>query len=266
MSTRSKELRTLPRGRVPLGLFGLVAFASGVVAVFVSSNNIGTVALLAIGAGLVAVAALGLSPKSVKVGDNEVQFGEVLYAEKTRDLMAEIVVDKDLPRENRESISELIVEMNRRFNDQGGLIPLSANKLALNAYMVAVQGALRRVLPRECSIVEFTDEDEFTFLLQGCSVGDVYVDCAFGRQNPMPAEIYRHYASRAMELPTLLVITNRPPVGELYEEVTRQGFRQYSPVSTSPKLVIARWTGTEDDDELQRAANGILGSRPHSDQ
>jgi hypothetical protein len=247
--------------RILLAMLGFGGFTAGIVAVFLSTATVGVVALLAIGAVLFAAGVLDLSPRTVKVGDNEVQLEHTLYAERTQKAVAGVLNDQTTSVEQRETLSELIVRLNEQFADEVGAIPDSARKLALNAYITAVHGALRRTVPREYEIQEFDETSDLSFVIKKFGSSDLHVDCAIGIKTagePMPAELVKYYIGVAREKQRLLVVTNRPPSNSIYEEAPSQGFRKYSELEIPIGLEIVGWTSAEDDVKVSAALRRLL--------
>jgi hypothetical protein len=245
----------LRASRVLIAVLGIVSFAAGVIAVFSLTTTTGAVVLLVIGAALFTIAALGLSPREVKFGANEVRFEEVVYAERTREAIEEVISGKEAT-EDRESLAGLIVRMNEQFGEQVGVVPDSAKKLAMEAYMVAVSGALRRIVPRDCAIDELDESNDLDYRVSGRGGGEVYVDCSLGIEStggPMPVEIIKYYMEKSGTVRRLLVVSNRPPVDGVWQEAQNRGFKAWSRVSITPRLEFVRWTSPTEDDALRLA-------------
>jgi hypothetical protein len=258
-TTPGAATNAIRAGRILLASLGAASFVAGTVAVFVSAQVPGTITLLTVGAILFTIAVLGLSPKNVKFGDKQLEFKDILYAEKTRETVEEAISDKAVAEEDRENLAELIVRMNERFNEQVGVVPASAKKLAIEAYIAAVHGALRRATPREYAIEEFDDNSEVCFLIR-CSGVEVYVDCSLGvetTERPMPVEIVRHYVELSKSLGCLLIVSNRPPEEAPWEESTSDGFKSWSRASASKQLEFVKWTGPAHDEPLRVALERI---------
>jgi hypothetical protein len=263
-SNRSAALRLSTGGRFLVGTLAVGTFIAGVVAVLTDTGIAGSVALLLVGAVLLLIALLGSVPERAEFGGSKIEFTkETLYAEQTQAKVAEAIVDQDSPANRRETIADLIVDLNERFAQQVGVLPDSAKEVALQAYTTSIRGVLSRILPPTCS-VEVLEEGKglLDFVIHGCGEGDVYVGGALGLSTTdtrMPPQMLEFYLEQARIKQRLLIITNRPPTDVVYL-APAQGGRNYRPITVrNEALEIVKWTNPDDDRTVSAALQRLMG-------
>jgi hypothetical protein len=245
-------------GRRITGVAGLVALAVGGVAVFVTDNGVGAIALLVVGVVLLLTAAVGVVPARVKLGDKEVDYGELRYAEQTREKVEEVITDSTVPLDERGTIADLIVDFNEQFMKQVGILPDTGKDFALRAYQISILAALNR--GREYEIAEVEDGQSVDFVVRH---GDreVNVICALGistTSGPMPTEMVGTLIDRVAEIGAILVPTNRPPITAVHDRSSTGHFAPRK--SLPPSLRIVKWTSPADDAALIEALDELISN------
>jgi hypothetical protein len=245
--------------RLILSAVGLAGLIAGTFAVFLTDNKFGTLTLLIIGTILMVAGTTGIIPV-VRVGDKELSYDRdhaIIYAEATQKTTEETLSNPDIALDTRRSISDLIVEFNESFMEQGGVVPEVSQRLALQAYKISVVAALKRCLP-EAQIVEASGDLQPTDFIARVHDSELHIVVAMALKttsSPMPSGIVSALIETARRVPLLLTVTNRPPVGPVYERV--EG-RRFQPRSLPYNLEIATWKGPDDDRSLTESARRLL--------
>jgi hypothetical protein len=255
---RGTSLQLSHASRRIIGAAGLIALAVGCVAVFITSNAVGVIALLVVGAILLLTGALGLVPARMKVGDKELDYGELRYAEQTREKVEEVITDSTVPLDERGTIADLIVDFNEQFMKQVGILPDVGKEFALRAYETAILAALHRAGKYEISETE--NGQSVDFIVRHGS-REVNVVCALGiysTSGPMPPEMVGSLIDRTREIGPILVPTNRPPITPVHDRSPAER-EHFSPRKSLPSnLRIVRWTSPADDAPLIDALDELI--------
>ena len=232
--------------------------AAGGLAVFKTDNGVGVIALLVAGVGLLLTAVIGAVPSRVKVGDKEVEYAELRYAEQTREKVEEVIIDSTVPLEERGTVADLIVDFNEQFMQQVGVLPEVSKDFAARAYETSILAALHRAGKYEITEVEDGQSVDFV-VRQGDRV--VSVVCALGiysTSGPMPPEMVGGLTDRTQEIGAILVPTNRPPTSPVHDRTPAGHFQPRK--SLPPGLRIVKWTSPADDPPLIEALDELIQS------
>jgi hypothetical protein len=235
-----EEVLGLSKGeRIISSLIGMAAASAGVTAVFVSSNDIGSVALLALSAIFLLMAATGVRITSAKLGDNEIKLQHERFKQK---------VLEAAPEEDKPAVAEALVKA-----ELDPLTRLAFMRLQADAtkYEAQIYEALLRLMLGGASLERAGSFDGWDVTIQQGDrrVGVVVKYSETIAIRPLSSVVVS--ALKTGRAQAVIVVTRRPLHDQaitFIENIDEQRARVF----------IVGWDGPQDDDNLRRAVEAAL--------
>lgn len=234
-SDDSRELGRLERWLS--GLLGVTLGIGGVGAVFLSSNQAGTAALVIVSGILLFLAATGTPIKRAKYGDKEIEFARRRIGK----ALAEAV--KDEPEEIAERTAEALDVVDPLAAQQ---IRMSNNfaQITAQTYERRVKAAILNLLSDDESLEEVRRDGPIDFML-------------YREDRAIPIEIKFRFPSRRIALRDAYEILGHVSTSKIFDKyILVSNVPIMSAAATlldGTKVKFVLWTGSGDDDALARA-------------
>lgn len=243
---RSETEPLAPWQRVLSLCGGVAALAIGAIAVFKSSNQAGSVALLAVGGGLILMAAAGSPIRQLRLGNVEASLPEGKRKQITREARREAEYAPELAQRTLDVLKQLdpSVENDPAFSDVEDFI-----------YEREVVAALKRISPAAVA-VERSDSakrGEFDY-----SIDDVLVMTVRARRVKtsttilLPRFALRFYKDAGVSVVPMLCVTNARLV-KAFRDGEQAGKEKYGDHGQT-----VRWRDDQDDSALSAAVRTLL--------
>jgi hypothetical protein len=238
------------RNRATLMAVGLISWAAGGVATFLSGNGAGAAALIAVGAGCGVLALMGRWPSRIALSGNELSWDAVRETVDSQIQVAQGSGEADSALAELEELRERLVVLQRT-----GSVPEHPAEI----YDGAVEEAMRRLFPRAEVIRQGIHSPGVADFLVACDGGQAFVETKWRSDvaRPFGGSTLPPLIERLPPGAKLLVVMNAldPPsaaANKIVEDALGDGGR------------IVRWRDVRDDGALGAALGSLLAEAGRS--